>query len=71
MVKIVGASQATLYKLFEHIELFFPRRLEVYTEILAPIQMTDIVGEIMLTGLAILALATKEINLSRESELIP
>ena len=58
-----------LVDLFEHVENFF-KRLESYTEMRPTDAMTDIIVKVMIEVLFILAIATKEIKQSRESELI-
>ena len=58
-----------LVNIFESIENFF-RRLETYIEVPPTAGMTDIIVKIMIEVLSILAIATKEINQSRASELI-
>ena len=63
------ASQDKLIKLFNRIEHFF-RRLEIYTGVTPTMAMTDIVVEIMVEVLTILAIATKELKRGRLSELI-
>ncbi|KAF8487217.1 hypothetical protein DFH94DRAFT_841583 [Russula ochroleuca] len=57
--KDASASQDKLIELFNRIERFF-RRLEIYTGITPTTAMTDIVIEIMVEVLTILAIATKE-----------
>ena len=52
---------------FERIEMFF-RRLEVYTDVPATTEMTDIISQIMAEVLSILGIAMKEIGQSRISE---
>ena len=68
--KDVSASRDKLIELFSRIEHFF-RRLEVYTRITPTTAMTDIIVEIMVEVLTILAVATKEVKRGRFSELIP
>ena len=63
------ASQDKLIKIFNRIEHFF-RRLEIYTGVTPTMAMTDIVVEIMVEVLTILAIATKELKRGRLSELI-
>jgi len=65
--KDVRASQDTLADIFERIENFF-RRVENYTEIPPTLEMTDIIGKILVEVLSILAIATKEIKQGRTSE---
>ncbi|KAF8490942.1 hypothetical protein F5888DRAFT_1080662 [Russula emetica] len=62
--KDVRASQDTLINIFERIELFF-RRLEIYTEVPATMEMMDIIVQIMVEVLSILGIATKEIKQGR------
>jgi hypothetical protein len=68
--KAVSASQDALADVFRRIENFF-RRLETYVEVPPTAGMTDIIVEIMVEVLSILAIATKEIKQSRASELFP
>ena len=68
--KDASASQDKLIELFNRIERFF-RRLEIYTGITPSMAMTDIVVEIMVEVLMILAIATKEVKRGRLSELMP
>ncbi|KAH9990328.1 hypothetical protein BJV77DRAFT_621137 [Russula vinacea] len=63
-VKDARASQNKLIDLFNHIERFF-RRLEIYTRITPTTAMTDMVIEIMVEVLAILAIATREAKCGR------
>lgn len=63
------ASQDKLIKIFNRIEHFFCR-LEIYTGVTPTMAMTDIVVEIMVEVLTILAIATKELKRGRLSELI-
>jgi hypothetical protein len=65
--KDVHASQDTLLDVFKHIEIFF-RRLEVYAEVQPTPEMMDIIVNIMVEILSILAIATKEINQGLPSE---
>jgi hypothetical protein len=66
--KDASASQDKLIELFNRIERFF-RRLEIYTGITPTTAMTDIVIEIMVEVLTILAIATKEAKSGQLSEL--
>jgi hypothetical protein len=66
--KDASASQDKLIELFNRIERFF-RRLEIYTGITPTTAMTDIVIEIMVEVLTILAIATKEAKGGQLSEL--
>jgi hypothetical protein len=67
--KDASASQDKLIDLFNRIERYF-RRLEIYTGITPTTTMTDIVIEIMVEVLTILAIATKEVKCGRLSELM-
>jgi hypothetical protein len=60
-------SRDKLIDLFIRIESFF-RRLEIYTGITPTVFMTDIIVEIMVEVLSILAIATKEAKDGRISE---
>ena len=53
--------------IFERIEIF-SRRLEIYTEVPQTTEMMDLVIQIMVEVLSILAIATKEIKQGRASE---
>jgi hypothetical protein len=53
--------------IFSRIEKFF-KRLESYTEVPPTAAMTDMIVEILVEVLAILAIATKEIRERRSSE---
>jgi hypothetical protein len=55
--------------MFSRIEHFF-RRLEIYTSITPTRAMSDIIVEIMVEVLTILAIATKEVRRGRISELM-
>ena len=55
---------------FNRIEHFF-RRLEIYTGISPTTAMTDMIVEILVEVLTILAIVTKEVKRGRFSELIP
>ena len=68
--KDVSTSQETLIDLFNRIESFF-RRLEIYTEVPPTVAMTEMLVEIMVEVLTLLAVATKEMKLGRMSELTP
>jgi hypothetical protein len=61
------SSRDKLIDLFIRIEHFF-RRLEVYTGIAPTIAMMDVIVDIMVEVLSILAIATKEAKLGRLSE---
>jgi hypothetical protein len=67
--KDASGSQDKLFELFNRIERFF-RRLEIYTGITPTTAMTDIIIEIMVEVLTILAIATKEVKRGQLSELI-
>jgi hypothetical protein len=64
----VRASKASLIDVFECMENFF-HRLEVYTKVEPTIEMMELIMRIMVEVLTILAIATKEINQSRTSEI--
>ena len=64
-----SASREKLIELFNRIERFFSR-LEIYTGITPTTAMTDIIIEIMVEVLTILAIATKEVKRGRFSELM-
>jgi hypothetical protein len=64
-----SAGQDKLIELFNCIEHFF-RRLEIYTSMTPTTAMTDIIVEIMVEVLTILAIATKELKRGRFSELM-
>jgi len=63
----VNASQVACSNLFDRIEHFF-RRLEVYTKIPPTAGLTDIIVDIMVAVLSVLAFATKEIKRSKLSK---
>jgi hypothetical protein len=65
--KDVDGSEDVLVELFGRVENFF-RRLESYTEVRPTAAMMDIIINIMIEVLAILAIATKEIKQRRGSE---
>ena len=65
--KDAQASQDTLVDIFEHIEMFF-RRLQIYTEVPSPVEMMEIIIQIMVEVLSILGTAMKEINQGRTSK---
>jgi hypothetical protein len=67
--KDASASRDKLIDLFNRVEHFF-RRLEIYTSITPTTPMTDMIVEIMVEVLAILAIATKEVKRGRLSELM-
>jgi hypothetical protein len=68
--KAVTASRDILLGLFERLEDIF-RRLEIYIEVPRTSGMTYAIVKVMVEVLCILAIATKEINQRRASELIP
>jgi hypothetical protein len=59
--KDASHSHDKLIELFNHIEHFF-RRLDIYTAITPTTAMLDIIIEIMMEVLMILAIATKEVK---------
>jgi hypothetical protein len=61
------SSRDKLIDLFIRIEHFF-RRLELYSGITPTIAMMDVIVDIMVEVLSILAIATKEAKLGRLSE---
>ena len=61
------ASRDKLLDLFNRIEHFF-HRLEIYTSITPTTAMKDIIVEIMVEVLIILAMVTKEVKRGRLSE---
>ena len=61
------ASRDKLIDLFNRIEHFF-HRLEIYTSITPTTTMKDIIVEIMVEVLIILAMVTKEVKRGRLSE---
>ena len=67
--KDASASQDKLIGLFNRIERYF-RRLEIYTGIVPTTAMMEIVIEIMVEVLMILAIATDEVKCGRLSELM-
>jgi hypothetical protein len=62
-------GQEKIIDVFNRIEHFF-RRLEIYTILTPTAAMTDMIVEIMVEVLAILAIATKEVKRGPLSELI-
>jgi hypothetical protein len=66
-IKDVRASRDNLIDLFNRIERFF-QRLEIYTGITPTTAMTDIIVDIMVEVLTILAIATKEVKRGRLSK---
>ena len=67
--KDASGSQDKFIELFNRIGHFF-HRLEIYTGITPTTAMTDIIIEIMVEVLTILAIATKEAKRGRLSELV-
>jgi hypothetical protein len=67
--KVTDASKQKLIELFNRVERFF-RRLEIYTGITPTSAMRDMIIEIMVEVLTILAIATKEVKRGRLSELL-
>ena len=67
--KDASATSEKLIELFNRIERFFGR-LEIYTGITPTTAMTDIIIEIMVEVLKILAIATKEVKRGRLSGLM-
>ena len=65
----MSASQDKLIDNLNHIERFF-RRLEIYISITPTSTMSDIIVEIMVEVLTILAIATREVKRGRFSELM-
>ena len=68
-MKDTSDNEDKLIELFNRIEHFF-RRLDIYTGITPTTAMTDMVIEIMVEVLTILAIATKEVKRGRLSELM-
>ncbi len=67
--KDASTSRDQLIDIFNRVERFF-RRLEIYTSITPTATMTNMIVEIMVEVLTILAAATKETTRGRFSELI-
>ena len=67
--KDARASQDTLIDVFERVEMYL-RRLEIYTEVPATMEMMDILVRIMVEVLSILGLAMKEIKQGRMSKYV-
>ena len=67
--KDASAIQGKIIDIFNRIERFFGR-LEIYTGITPTTAMRDIIIEIMVEVLMVLAIATKEVKRGRLSELI-
>ncbi len=68
-VKDTSAIRDKLIDIFNRLEHFF-RRLEIYVGITPTTAMTDMIVEIMVEVLMILAVTTKEVKRGRLSELI-
>ena len=69
MTKDASTDQEKITDIFNRIEHFF-RRLEIYTVLTPTAAMTDIIVEIMVEVLTILAITTKELKRGPLSELI-
>jgi hypothetical protein len=69
VAKDASSIKDKLIDLFNRIERFFGR-LEIYTSITPTTAMKDIIIEIMVEVLTILAIATKEVKRGRFSELL-
>ena len=69
MVKDASASQDKFIEIFNRIKHFF-LRLEIYTSISPTMAMSDMIIDIMVEVLTILAIATKEVKSGRFSELM-
>jgi len=67
--KAISASQNALTNVFERIEIFF-RRLETYVQVPPTAGMTQIMVEIMIEVLSILAIVTREVSQGRAGKLI-
>ena len=65
--KDVRASRDKLVDPFNRIERFF-RRVEIYTGVTPTMAMTDIIVDIMVEVLTVLAIATKEMKRGRLGE---
>ena len=65
----VGASEDTVFDIFESMERFF-QRIETSIEVLSTTSMKDMNEQIMLVVLSILATLTEEIRTGRTSELV-
>ena len=64
-----STSQEKIIDIFNRVEHFF-RRLEIYTDLTPTAAMTDMIVEIIVEVLAILAIATKEMKRGPLSVLI-
>jgi hypothetical protein len=67
--KDASTGQEKIIDIFNRIEHFF-RRLEIYTVLTPTTAMTDMIVEIMVEVLTILAIATKEVKCGPLSELV-
>jgi hypothetical protein len=67
--KSVSASRDLLLGIFDRLENIF-RRLEIYIGVPQTTGMTSAIVKVMVEVLCILAIATKEINQPRASELV-
>jgi hypothetical protein len=67
--KDASTDQEKIIDVFNRIEHFF-RRLEIYTMLTPTAAMTDMIVEIMVEVLTILAIATKEMKRGQLSELV-
>ena len=67
---VVRTVQSAIADLFETLERFF-FRLEIYVKLLPMEEMTEIIVDVMVHVLHILALLTKEIKQGKISELTP
>jgi hypothetical protein len=68
-VQGVSARQRAIFNLFDRIENFF-RRLEAYIEVRPTAGMTDVIVNVLVEILLIVALVIKEIEQGKLSELI-
>jgi len=68
-VRDARASHSTIIDIFQRMESFF-LCLDIYIEVQPTTEMMDIIIEIMVEVLSILAIATKNINQYRISELL-
>ena len=69
-IKDASSVQEKLIDSFNRIEHFF-HRLEIYTSITPTTAMTNVIVQIMVEVLTILAIATEEVKHGRLSELMP
>ena len=67
--KDASATRDKLIDMFNRVECFF-RRLDIYTSITPTTTMTNMIVEIMVEVLTVLAIATKETKRGRFSKLI-